>query len=340
VELLVVITIIGILIALLLPAVQAAREAARRMQCLNNLKQIGLATHQAAAAKGLLPPLGTSSFNNAMENGPYSKVVGATIFFWLLPHIEQQALYDQGIADRNPSLPSPLNTYGTVRSSLTGSSPNWVATGICTRPVRIYLCPDDPTGAYSRGMVVSTYGGAHLYGACCYPANYLVFGAPYVTGSDAAHMQGEGSFDGTFRDGTSSTIMFAERYASCGSVPGGSASSDYVYATIWADSSTYFRPAFCTTAMDSALRGADPPPPDPPPPVSPSFGRNWTCLTPQNNPDWIQSCDIRRTQSGHPGLINVCFGDGSVRAVNTSIDATVWSCLCNPRDGNAIATDW
>ena len=81
VELLVVITIIGILISLLLPAVQAAREAARRLQCQNNLKQIGLAIHNYENANGMFPPGGLSS-----KAGGYG-------FSWLvriLPYIEQR----------------------------------------------------------------------------------------------------------------------------------------------------------------------------------------------------------------------------------------------------------
>ena len=86
VELLVVITIIGILISLLLPAVQAAREAARRLQCQNNLKQIGLAIHNYENANGMFPPGGLSS-----KAGGYG-------FSWLvriLPYIEQRNVYDQ-----------------------------------------------------------------------------------------------------------------------------------------------------------------------------------------------------------------------------------------------------
>src|SRR6187401_3085395 len=82
VELLVVIAIIGVLVALLLPAVQAAREAARRMSCQNNLKQLGLACHNYADIVGVLPPAGTSSNE----------------FSWcvhILPFIEQKNLYDQ-----------------------------------------------------------------------------------------------------------------------------------------------------------------------------------------------------------------------------------------------------
>jgi prepilin-type N-terminal cleavage/methylation domain-containing protein len=81
VELLVVITIIGILIALLLPAVQAAREAARGLQCANNLKQIGLALHSYASSHGVLPP-GAQSVNDM------------SFFVMILPQMEQQALFD------------------------------------------------------------------------------------------------------------------------------------------------------------------------------------------------------------------------------------------------------
>jgi prepilin-type N-terminal cleavage/methylation domain-containing protein len=87
VELLVVIAIIGVLIALLLPAVQAAREAARRMQCSNHLKQIGLAVHNFHDTQNGLPPVGfgSSAMGGAMRT---------TIWALILPFAEQQSLYD------------------------------------------------------------------------------------------------------------------------------------------------------------------------------------------------------------------------------------------------------
>jgi prepilin-type N-terminal cleavage/methylation domain-containing protein/prepilin-type processing-associated H-X9-DG protein len=87
VELLVVIAIIGILIALLLPAVQAAREAARRIECANHLKQMGLALHNYHTAFGLFPP-GASWLQNS---GGY----GAGVFLYMCPYLEQQSLYEE-----------------------------------------------------------------------------------------------------------------------------------------------------------------------------------------------------------------------------------------------------
>jgi len=92
VELLVVIAIIGMLIALLLPAVQAAREAARRMSCSNNLKQIGLAVHNFHSARnGLLP---ANLANNATGDAGWVNRSRASAFVLMLPYYEQSAMYD------------------------------------------------------------------------------------------------------------------------------------------------------------------------------------------------------------------------------------------------------
>jgi type II secretory pathway pseudopilin PulG len=95
VELLGVLAIVGLLLALILPAAQAAREAARRLQCQNNLKQIGVATHMIDDTMGRLPPL------CSLESGTPTTVAGPayngapwTFLSWILPHIEQSAIYN------------------------------------------------------------------------------------------------------------------------------------------------------------------------------------------------------------------------------------------------------
>ena len=144
VELLVVIAIIGILIALLLPAVQAAREAARRMQCTNHLKQIGLAVHNFHSARNGLPPaaLGTERWS-----------------FWvvLYPYLEQQALYD--IATTT-CVPAPY--YAVPEDAWLKMNVEWWRDGLTDEQrkgfgsVSSYICPT------RRG------GGSHTVNAPAY----------------------------------------------------------------------------------------------------------------------------------------------------------------------------
>ena len=64
------------------------------------------------------------------------------------------------------------------------------------------------------------------------------------------------------------------------------------------------------------------------------------CLPFQVTPDWLLTCDMFRAQSPHSGGMNVGVGDGSVRFLNGMIDQTLWTNLCDPRDGNAVGSDW
>ena len=128
VELLVVITIIGILIALLLPAVQAAREAARRMQCSNNLKQIGLALHNYHTAAGSLP-FGASY--------PYlpGNAAGYTWSVAILPYLELQNVYDQ----LDLTLPMYWPNVSTKKHTINGE--------IAKTVLSVFACPTDPWAA-------------------------------------------------------------------------------------------------------------------------------------------------------------------------------------------------
>jgi len=182
IELLVVIAIIAILIGLLLPAVQKVREAAARMTCSNNLKQMGVAIHNYASANQEKLPGG-------MQGGCVGnpQVASSPFFFTLLPFIEQD------------------NVFRTVGASGTA----WDGGGAST-VIKTYLCPSDPT--HSNGISTVANGWA----ATSYARNYYLFdlGGGYQASQGGWYYTLSKYTVGNIPDGTSNTVAITERYAS------------------------------------------------------------------------------------------------------------------------------
>lgn len=201
VELLVVIAIIGILIALLLPAVQAAREAARRMQCSSNLKQIAVAMHNYHNSHNVFPPGFVSNNPGKKSSTTWCRSGGVQGAPWpvlLLPYLEQQALYEQfdfsvPFQETSNQMAPPNNQYVT--------------------PLSIYRCPSNSlTGEAEK---YSSYFGVQGGGTAPDCGNSSC-SAPNERGSYVTGILFAGS-EITFKDvtdGTSHVYMFGEsRYA-------------------------------------------------------------------------------------------------------------------------------
>lgn len=216
VELLVVIAIIGILIALLLPAVQAAREAARRSQCTNNLKQIGLGLHNYHSATKAFPPGWVRTHGTSADPDDPSWAWSVSV----LPYMEQQPLYQR------------LNASKVTMSYVFKNDLAALQTAVST-----YMCPSDtaagtPPGTNPNRTFLKvgslTFNPAVAIGLSNYPGNGGNQG-------DTGLFQENLSMTMTdIQDGTSSTLAVGERMSPLIKTPSNNPPNDGGYAALWA----------------------------------------------------------------------------------------------------------
>ncbi len=313
VELLVVIAIIGVLVALLLPAVQAAREAARRNSCVNNLKQLSLAMLNYESTHGGFPPMAQTwtdrEYRALYGGGPGSWYDGHGWYTFVMPFIEQGNL--TAIIDHELSFSDPANRAG--REAI----------------IPLHSCPSDigiqrnewEIPAWSRlrtNYVVNagntTYGQYDL-------ADVVFGGAPFGPNDDTALA--------TITDGTSNTLMMSEIKV----VP------EYGGGTSWggplSDSTTALGGQVFTgwntpnTGQDAVARHILPDDAylanDIPPPCRVPCGVVTSRLPREQSGPTKEQRIVAR--SHHPGGVNASRCDGSVRFYNDGIDEFTWQSL-------------
>ena len=331
IELLVVIAIIGILIALLLPAVQKVREAANRTKCANNLKQMGLAVHNYESTFGTLPP-GSGPLNDSPDIANDSR---ASVQALILPYVEQANKYNQFNLHYEINL-APENEPARQQD------------------IPIYLCPSDPsTAAFIESGATDHDGRSNYFGnigANAYSGNLDPSTAGLFNFECNQKVADKGGVLISVRiagitDGTSNTAMFAE-------VRRGNSAGSGQRVDIW--DARYFGfsgadadlvpPASCNTA-GSSLRY-----------TGLKYYRNLMTtsvythtMTPNTSGGDCIDLNARPDDGGaaflaahigarsyHSAGVNVCFADGSVRFIQNAIDLATWRALGTRSGGEAI----
>jgi prepilin-type N-terminal cleavage/methylation domain-containing protein/prepilin-type processing-associated H-X9-DG protein len=318
-ELLVVIGVIAILIALTMPAVQAARESARRAQCANNLKQLIVASHSFASAWGGFPPQVTWGPGQDFRRGSLGVRGPFSLQCLILPYLEQADLFNQ------------------INLVLPASSFYWLEEyhhTAATQIVGTYLCPSDPAR--------STTFAPTSYRACVGLGETSRVGNIYYFHGDGMFSGGRVVSSAEIRDGLSSTLAFSEK--PIGSQAGGSYDPfrdwvDYYFANnLTVDD--WLRACSNLSAADLARARLD-------------GGGSWMihgavytdfyASAPPNTR--VPDCGTTAVDNGvgifaarsyHPGGVNVAMGDGSVRWFSSGVNASTWRSL-GTRAGGEIA---
>jgi prepilin-type N-terminal cleavage/methylation domain-containing protein/prepilin-type processing-associated H-X9-DG protein len=363
IELLVVIAIIGVLIALLLPAVQSAREAARRAQCMSNLRQLGLAMGSYVSAHDALPPVCVDQEWTATGRQIPQPHQNWSQHARLLPYLEQRAAFnsinwyfgarwsegDIAYIDTNP----PDDAFGG-----SDSIPQMT---VLTMHIAAFLCPSDSNPGSSGTFFVG--GSNKVVGASNYPCNiglnrrisgglpdrsWQMNGPNYVasnwdrTVSDTTNLA-------TFRDGTSNTAIYSEWIKGQG-VATGRAQNGLAEVYNLGENSNFFATDFQFMELCNRV------------PIN-SANQQWqwkgewwgygatmiyshtqtpnrtSCVYHDINQDGRGTITMIAASSNHPGGVNVLFMDGSAHFIKSSVYFVTWYALATPNNGDTVSAD-
>jgi len=337
IELLVVIAIIGVLIALLLPAVQQAREAARRSQCTNNLKQLGLALHNYHDSNACLPPTGEVWSNNIPSLGWLFGPQNHSMKVRLLPYLEQSTVFNAINFDTS-AIWNDTTWDGNNPIVVNGREPNRTAR---RTKISTFLCPSDTNEPGTGDPQIPSVSYPNNMGLNRYNDNWRSDGPSYFQGTDGG-LQQTRTF-ASIEDGLSNTAMFSEWVQGKGNM--GQDGAHMVYSIpsgvvtfpMGTPDANFQLQLVC---QQSTTRSWD------------FKGEVWMIdhsgrggayyhITGPNR----KSCNLGRhdsivgASSKHPGGVNVGLLDGSVRFVKSTVNIRNWHALGTMAKGELLPSD-
>lgn len=297
-ELLIVLAVITLLLALILPAIGAARESARNQSCRNNLRQLAIAEQNYESAHGEMPPTLSLPFDPRNKH----RNVQANGWYFLFPYIGQNALYKQAVINGRAS-----TAFNGVREEI----------------IPTFICSSDHTNS-QEGRIEDWHG--ITYAVSSYASNDQIFTEISFSPKDPqnpSYSVTEFKIESLHRhlpvsvvvtDGTSNAIMLTEKVARCentlrNGLPGGNA-RDYM------EYGGQLHPYFGAIGLPLNEGSVGP---------RSVFQASVTSTT----------CDPELASTCHPAL-NTALADGSARALNPNIDKMVWWRLLTPNDGKVI----